>query len=126
MSAAATWNPSSRSRNAMARPMPLAAPVTTATGAAGSTVRIKRYSILSVKSAQAAAPARYRGPRRQGPAGGRRGHGPAAKTGQGKKADAGQGPAAGARRGGPVAGSRPGIRESVVHGWPAVHLTSDL
>src|SRR5215831_21050011 len=78
MSAAATRNPSSRSRNAMARPMPLAAPVTIATGAAGSTSRSKRYSILTVKL------------------------------------------------GGPVAGSRPGIRESVVHGWPAVHLTSDL
>jgi hypothetical protein len=25
-----------------------------------------------------------------------------------------------------VAGSRPGIRESLAHGWPAVHLTSDL
>ena len=25
-----------------------------------------------------------------------------------------------------MAGSRPGIREGLVHGWPAVHLTSDL
>ena len=25
-----------------------------------------------------------------------------------------------------MAGSRPGIRESVVHGWAAVHLSSDL
>src|SRR5207253_2613898 len=51
-------------------------------------------------------------------AGRRHGHRPADGTGTGRQTAH--------LWGGPVAGSRPGIREGLVHGWRAVHLTSDL